>query len=359
MHDSERILSAVGDISDDKIEAASRTLGYKWETTTRGTVHSMRKIVSIIAAAALIAALGAAAYAIGVHSDFFNNAFGTGVPGQEAKTVELRDKDGNLVTTESYPAVERVAVDEEEAEVMVGAYVTAVGQSAQIGDFTFTVREVTIDENGNGTVAVDVDNPKGHGRKADGNPVDGQADTWFGYSVEGSGGAMIASHDYAVTEGYSNEHISFVCSLNYGMSAPAEAEDIILSFEVYSGENDRQTADIIIPAAECIPAKEFSCDGASAAVSPVGMTLHIENALSNVEYVPQEMVIHYSDGGKYTVQGENVVNYMCSVMLQGEDNGTFNTTFNRLVDTDAISEITVKATYRLNGEMNELYYSLS
>ena len=359
MHDSERILNAVGDISDDKIEAASRALGYKRETTTRGTVRSMRKIVSIIAAAALIAALGAAAYAIGVHSGFFNNAFGTGVPGQEAKTVELRDKDGNLVKTENFPAFERVAVDEEKAEVMVGAYVTAVGQSAQIGDFTFTVREVTIDENGNGVVSVDVDNPKGHGRKADGNLVDGQADTWFGYLINGSGGAMIASHDYAVTEGYTQTHISFIYSLNYGMTAPTEAEDIILSFKVYSGENDRQTADIIIPAAGRIPAKEFSCDGASVSVSPVGMTLHIENALSNVEYVPQEMVIHYSDGGKYTVQGENVVNYMCSVMLQGEDNGTFNTTFNRLVDTDAISEITVKATYRLNGEINELNYSLA
>lgn len=359
MHDSERILNAVGDISDDKIEAAARTLGYQRETAGRGTVRSMRKIVSIIAAAALIAALGAAAYAIGVHSGFFNNAFGTGVPGQEEKTVELRDKDGNLVKTENFPAFERVAVDEEKAEVMVGAYVTAVGQSAQIGDFTFTVREVTIDENGNGVVSVDVDNPKGHGRKADGNLVDGQADTWFGYLINGSGGAMIASHDYAVTEGYTQTHISFIYSLNYGMTAPTEAEDIILSFKVYSGENDRQTADIIIPAAERIPAKEFSCDGASVSVSPVGMTLHIENALSNVEYVPQEMVIHYSDGGKYTVQGENVVNYMCSVMLQGEDNGTFNTTFNRLVDTDAISEITVKATYRLNGEINELNYSLA
>lgn len=67
MHDSERILSAVGDISDDKIEAAARALGYGRETAGRTPVYPMKKIISIIAAAALIAALGAAAYA----SDIF------------------------------------------------------------------------------------------------------------------------------------------------------------------------------------------------------------------------------------------------------------------------------------------------
>lgn len=67
MHDSERILSAVGDISDNKIEAAARALGYGREKAARTTVYPMKKIISIIAVAALIAALGAAAYA----SDIF------------------------------------------------------------------------------------------------------------------------------------------------------------------------------------------------------------------------------------------------------------------------------------------------
>lgn len=357
MYDSERLLSAVGDISDDKIDRAANALGYRREGTARRRVYPMRKIISIIAAAALILALGAAAYAIGVHSRFFHNVFGTGVPGQEAKSVDLYDSEGNFVKTESFPAVEREAVDEEKAEALIGGYVSAVGQNVQIGDFTFTVREVVIDENGNGAVTVDVDNPKGHGLLPDGNLADGQAETMFGYSAQGAGGAMIASHEYAVTEGYSDTHISFVYSLNYGMTAPTEAEDIILTFGVYSTDSS-QKAELVIPAAERVPAKEFSGGGMRASVSPMGMTLHIENATPEAEYIPEEIVIHYSGGGSYVVQGENVVNYMCAVALQGEDNGTFNISFNRMADVENISGITVRAKRNIDGEATELEFSL-
>lgn len=319
-----------------------------------------KRIMTIALAAALILALGITAYALGVHSGFLHNAFGTGVPGQEAKTVELLDPEGNVVTVESYPSQERVDMDEEKAEALVGAYISAVGQSAQLGDFTFTVREVMIDENGNGAVTVDVDNPKGHGRKPDGSfSGDGQPDTWFGYSVWSGNDVMVASRDYAVTEGYSDTHISFVYSISPDSSAPLG--DIILRFGLYSMDKDREEADIVIPAAERIPAKDFYTEGLTASISPVGMTLCFDDAYNDgeyEEYVLNELLIHYSDGSTYVVQGENTVNYMCAT-LDRENKGIVYITFNRLADIETVSGISVKADHNSDHGRNEVYYSAS
>ena len=64
MYKSERMMKAIGDISDDKIEKASRALGYKKERrqTSRLPIR-MGRILSIAAVVALILALGAVAYA--------------------------------------------------------------------------------------------------------------------------------------------------------------------------------------------------------------------------------------------------------------------------------------------------------
>lgn len=64
MYKSERMMKAIGDISDDKIEKASRALGYQKERrqTSRLPVR-MGRVLSIAAVVALILAMGAVAYA--------------------------------------------------------------------------------------------------------------------------------------------------------------------------------------------------------------------------------------------------------------------------------------------------------
>ena len=65
MYKSERMMKAIGDISDDKIEKASRALGYKKERrqTSRIPIR-MGRVLSIAAVVALILALGAVAYSV-------------------------------------------------------------------------------------------------------------------------------------------------------------------------------------------------------------------------------------------------------------------------------------------------------
>lgn len=355
MLNNEKMMFAMNDVDDDYLESARNRLGYK--TGNKITYRGVKRIITFALAAALILALGITAYAIGVHSSFFRNAFGTGVPGHEAKTVDVTDTEGNVVKVENYPAEERADMDEEQAEALIGAYVSAVGQSVRLGDFTYTVREVTFDENGNGAVTVDLDNPNGHGRNPDGNYLGEKVpDTWSGYSVWSSNGTPIASHDYVVTEGYSDTHISYVYSITSDLLA--EDEDIILRFGVYSKDDSREEADIVIPAAERIPDRVFSSDGLTAAVSPVGMKLCFEDACNDgayEEYLLRELVISYKDGDRYVVIGDNIINYM-SAVYDSENNGNFSITFNRLADTEALDSISVAVTHISSRGTTEASY---
>ena len=68
MYKSERMMKAIGDISDDKIEKTSRALGYQKDRrqTSRIPIR-MGRVLSIAALVALILALGVTAYAVYTH----------------------------------------------------------------------------------------------------------------------------------------------------------------------------------------------------------------------------------------------------------------------------------------------------
>lgn len=68
MYNSERMMKAIGDISDDKIEKAGRALGYQREERRTARI-SLRigRLLSIAAVVALILVLGVTAYAIYAH----------------------------------------------------------------------------------------------------------------------------------------------------------------------------------------------------------------------------------------------------------------------------------------------------
>ena len=68
MYNSERMMKAIGSISDDKIEKVSRALGYqRIEHRTSRAPKRMGRVLSIAAVVALILALGVTAYAIYIH----------------------------------------------------------------------------------------------------------------------------------------------------------------------------------------------------------------------------------------------------------------------------------------------------
>ena len=133
MLNSEKTMFALNDVKDAHLESARSMLDYK---TERGRQHlGKKRIITFSLAAALILGLGVTAYAIGVHSGFFYNAFGTGVPGHEAKSVDVIDPEGNVITVEHYPAEERVDMEEERAEDLIGTYVSGKRQRSCYGRY--------------------------------------------------------------------------------------------------------------------------------------------------------------------------------------------------------------------------------
>ena len=359
MLNSEQTMFALNDIKDEHLESARAMLGY--QTGKRKRRFGKKRIIAFALAAALLMGLGVTAYAVGVHGGFFRKAFGTGVPGREGKSVDVTDPEGNVITVERYPAEERVDMEEGRAEELIGAYVSAIGQSVTLGDYSFTVREVAVDENGNGAVTVDIDNPKGHGLTPEGGFVgDVVPDPWFGYSVHGSEGTRISSHDRAAAEGYSNTHISFVYSITPSRPLAPE-EDIILRFGVYSKDNSQEEAEITIPAAERIPTVGYSTEGLTAWISPIGMRLCFEDAYNDgeyEEYLIRELVVSYQDGSRYVVKSADTVNYM-SAVLDPEDRGILQITFNRLVDVDAVQKIILRVTHNSAHGETEASYTIS
>ena len=97
MYKSERIMRAIGDISDDKIEKTGRALGYQREQ--RQTSHvpvRMGRLLTIAAVVALILALGAVAYAA--------NLFGLRELYANPNRGDMPEEAANLIVTQNAEA---------------------------------------------------------------------------------------------------------------------------------------------------------------------------------------------------------------------------------------------------------------
>ncbi len=97
MYDSERLIKAIGDIDDRKIEQTGRALGYIREEKRKGVIHmSGKKIVLIAAVVVMVLALGVTAYAqvFGGIGELWpkTNVERQEFPTQAAELIEGRDE---------------------------------------------------------------------------------------------------------------------------------------------------------------------------------------------------------------------------------------------------------------------------
>lgn len=353
---SELVILALNSAQDEYIISAGQKLGYL--AIDNGAQGKARRIITLALAAALVLGLGAAAYAGSVHADFFKNAFGTGITNQEAHSVELIAPDGKRVKSEEYPASTREEADEAQADTLIGEYVSPVEQSAQVGDYTVTVREAVIDVNGIGAVSVDIDNPNGHGFAPDGTYIEAAPEVFLGFKAQSQSGTPIAARDYPTQDNYSATHISFI----YYLAPPVAltpGEDIILRFEkIRRSSNEREEADIVIPAAECVSTCNFSANGVTAALSPVGLTLTFGTAKGDAifeEYIIGDLIIAFADGSEYAVKGAGVNNSTLGT-YDINNVGIHKLAFNRLVDTESAESIFVRVSHSdSQGTAEEVY----
>lgn len=343
MLNCEKALLALNDVNEEYLESARLRLGYKTDAPVEK--RAAKRVITLALTAALLLGLGAAAYAAGVHAGFFKTAFGTGIAEHAAETVEITAPDGSHLKEERFPASERADMDEERAQALIGDYVSAVGQSVQLGNYTARVRDLTVDENGIGALTVDVDNPNGHGFAPDGSRAAPTGGEYFGFSLSSSGGTPFAARDHAAEEGYSETHISLV----YAFASPAQLapnEDIILRFTLTSDGSTSEER-ITLPAKQRIAAHEFRAEGMTAYLSPVGAKLIFGTSTHDAlyeEYIIGELILSFADGSRYAVKSEGVNNSMLGT-YDMDNIACFKFVFNRLVDVDALESIYVRVTH--------------
>lgn len=319
------------------------------------TVRRKRPGVLILAAA-LALALSITALAA-YHNGFFKNVFGTGVTGQEAHDVVLPGEGEGLDKVEHFPAVERVDVDAEKAEALVGAYVTEIGQTVKLGSYTFTLENMVLDENGIGALTVHVENPEGHGIRADGKYDQGKGEhPPFSMDVERSGGEhrFLDSREYLVEKSFTDTQADYVLYVTPMETLPA-GEALSLRLQLLQPEQDASawpTAAIPLPTDQKVGTRSFSAKAVRAEVSPVGMTLSYDMG-PGAEKTENAITVRYADGSEYVVLGTDLHNL--SVHSVSSDYSNQWIAFNRLADMDSITEIAISGHWIDNDDTENTY----
>ena len=145
MYKSERMMKAIGDISDDKIEKASRALGYQKERrqTSRIPIR-MGRVLSIAAVVALILALGVTAYAVYTH---WSRGMEQQLPATDAEK-EMAEQSGLSDTSQTVSAtangvtisVEQTVIDSDTAHIAlrIEGFMLPEGQVPDIGGWSLS-----------------------------------------------------------------------------------------------------------------------------------------------------------------------------------------------------------------------------
>ncbi len=304
----------------------------------------VKKVTTSFILIAAIILISATALAGGLLSGFYQNVFGTGVKGQPEYTEEIKDEDGRVAKTEPHPLMERVDVDEELAEALTGPYVWSPDHTETLGDYTLTLENALFDRNGIGVLLVRVANPNGHGLKR----------SWSEYAVDESVPVIIQvrrsaaaypildDEAYVVENSFTETEMEYVIYLT-PMKKWTEDEKLTVCFSVYGG-SEAGYRDVLIPLApeSLVPARAFNGHGLRAEVSPLGMALTFEDQPEG-EVIIDRMTIRYTDGSEFTVLDEHTDNL--SVYSADWETRDQWMAFNRLVDTERITEIEILTTH--------------
>ncbi len=301
--------------------------------------------------------------------ELFNRIWGNGgkpnVTSHQVKIVESGkiDDKGNPVTNNvTMPKIEYVAQDPEVAARLLAGKYTTEPVSTTISDTTITVETVVRDGMGI-VVAYTVERPGGvncfnfsqFDNEAKGAWFNEDQNILFGFD-EGVGKIWVDLERSTDTKLYCYEYL---CDSNalFGPESHSPITDhITLSCQEFTDtranieKTNRTKGDtsyikdsksVKIPVADKLGSKEFSsADNGTLKISPIAMqwdstggTAPKGEALDSVK----SFKITYKDGTEYVVFNENTASYG---YLCGNDTG-FIVLFNRLVDTDNISKITI------------------
>ena len=332
--------------------AARQENGYK-----KHTGRSVMRTALVAAAAA--AALTVTAYAVGAYTGFFETVFGNeDIAGWNAEHVTLTDENGNVWEEYDVPGQERVPVDAEAAEALVGDKTASVGQSVKVEDVTFTVENIDMDANGMGALTYTMEDPNGFpgveftetGGMLTQDPR--AVGTLRGATlcfVDASGKEISFLDEDSIVAAGGTDTRKTVAMYFAPFEGLAEAESLKLTFHVVKEHDPDATlaADVvaeggvIFPLSQAVAATPLTgANGWSASISPVGLQIvPPEGNPYRQNYYFNDVVIHMTDGSEYVLKQSESYMYNITVGCYGEG-FVMNDTFNRIIDPAEVESVT-------------------
>ena len=330
--------------------------------------------VALVAAIVAVALLGITALADSsgfisavshtiTESAWFQAVFGDkAIKGAEINDWQIPEKEEII----KRPAMERVSVDEELAEKLLGAQMTDIDEAVTIGGYKFTFQSFVMDENGLGVLTYTMENPGGFQALK----VDEDYNTFFFDLVDGE---ISPSVSFELTEGGRDpsepgtvgEDYELISARSFLAEGGSDTEKQVIAYLGVLDELDgydtlsitcssfelphtREELTIDVPLVNLVPAKTFTSeDNSTAQISPLGITLSSPILKEHRGYSLQdcEFVIHFNDGSEYVVQSDQQIIDNTTVGLIADGDVAEKYGFSRLVDPNTITQVTLSGSY--------------
>lgn len=358
MSGPEMLLRAIGKIDPALIQAA--------EMMGRSKHHVSRRLTSILIAAAILLALSITAYAIANYTDFFEKVFGGPDAGAQSYDllVDHWNEDGSRDTMEII--TEGEPVDQDTAQKVLDGSVSAPHTSITVGDYTCTVENVTMAENGMGVLTYSVENPNGLPEVH----VFDETVKNFDFADDSSetdvaGGGLRGIPMFSAPENWDDPMVDNISFLVTVTDTRLEAKAYIALFgdigcpeslNVYFFQDEGEQYRLTVPLPE--PAEEIELtgpDGWAASISPMGLAIMSPEEIGG-DYESGNITVHYTNSDEYVVTSSEpyVKNSPVSCI---NESGTARYVFNRLIDPAEVSSVTVQVQSYITDELKDLTFT--
>jgi len=348
--------------------------------TTQKPTRVVRKVLLIAAVVAtLSASVAVAAYIMGEDSRFYQAFFGNTIMGSQEAVVGYNE-DGNI---DLYiPQNERVEVDEELAEELVGKYLTN-GGTFELNSYTGVVTTVTIEN-----LLIDFHTGAFFfsmcmERESGGFPEFDLSGEWDSVWFKSDGGLVFSGEGWIPGEMYYdrvnstenkiylncvgvNEMIDIMdeSEMSFGFTEYVDIdmlnpEDLAKAKGIWEEDNIAifELTHISFPRTESLPANEIIINDKPAVIfSAVGIRIYYDAFEFPAGYCNDDpgsiryVALEYADGSRYVVADLNAniynANYACGNNPELTKDGRTSLTFcfNRVIETEAIVKVIINDT---------------
>ena len=266
-----------------------------------------------------------------------DSAYGDGISSQKPN---MEDAYGNPI---EMPTMNRIDVNPEESEKLIGAYISNVDGAVTVGDNTFTLENFLIDETGSGMFVWTVENPNGIAYSESGygmvcfSPVAPFAEPYL-HQITTDGEEHMTAMETALIA--KNENSTKLELVSYFGTYENYQKGDSLIWTVAAGE---EKGTIQIMPNEHAPVSELKAES--------GLKLFLANQAATIrfdrkhEFIVERIEIRFEDGSQYLVRDREgmVMNTMGSFWRTSETNhyGDAVFQFNRLIDIDNVASVEV------------------